>query len=109
MNKLYITEIDQGNQKQENKNNNNNDIKVDKQQISSYLAKNQKVFHKTSDKMLDYLVNEETKFTDLQKIEDHFKYNMIIKNKLYNENNKTINEKENQLEGLELEIEQVII
>jgi hypothetical protein len=105
--KLYITEVENFEQndspisKKANKN-----IK-EVQHHSSYLIKNDKEFNKATGQVLDFLVNEETQFTDLSKIEDYFKSSAVNNYHSFNSNRNDIRKKNQELEILQSVIDQV--
>lgn len=103
---FYITEVsaDKPSSLNQSKIKSTND-KTEK--ISSYLIKNKGKFEKATSQVLNYMVNEETHFTDLMKIEDYFKQKTIDD---YNKNNlleEEIRKKNKILEELDLQIGQV--
>ncbi len=74
---------------------------------SCFLTKNHEKFEKTTSMMLDYLVNEETHYTDMIKIEDYFKNKTIEDYKIYNFKQDEINKKREMLQKLEDQINEV--
>jgi hypothetical protein len=74
---------------------------------SCFLTKNHEKFEKTTSMMLDYLVNEETHYTDMIKIEDYFKNKTIEDYKIYNAKQDEIIKKRQMLENLEGQINEV--
>lgn len=76
---------------------------------SFYLVKNEASFKKMTSEVLDYMVNEETHYTDLLKIEDYFKEQSIKDYHVFNERRDEILKKQSYLDQLELQAEEVII
>jgi hypothetical protein len=99
---LYLTEVEIKTQTRDSPNK-----KIEKQQISSYLIKNQDKFEKTTSNFLDFLVNEETHYTDLMKIEDYFKEKAIEYYQSFNSQVDEIHKKRKLLMDLDKQIEQV--
>jgi len=75
---------------------------------SAFLVKNTKDFEETTSKILNFMIGEETDFTDLMKIEDFFKKETIKYCEEYNVNRNDINKKQDLLKKLQKEIEEVI-
>ncbi len=108
---LYITGVDiQGESNKEvskmTKTFKNSD-KKHKKEISSFVSKNQENFEKTTSKMLDYLVNEETNYTDMIKIEEYLKSKNLNHYKKYNIHAEAIRKKKDLVKTLELQISEV--
>jgi len=74
---------------------------------SAFLVKNTKDFEETTSKILNYMIGEETDFTDLMKIEDFFKQETIKYCEEYNVNRNCFEKKQDLLKKLQLEIEEV--
>jgi hypothetical protein len=74
---------------------------------SCFLTKNHEKFEKTTSMMLDYLVNEETHYTDMIKIEDYFKNKTIEDYKIYNTNLDEIKKKREMLKMMESHLNEV--
>lgn len=77
--------------------------------LSSYLIKNRETFDNTTSQVLDFMVHEETQFTDLTKIEDYYKDKTIAYYDKFNENSLMINKKKKLLEDLDLQIGQELV
>ena len=75
---------------------------------SCYLAKNEQSFAKASHQVLNFMVDEETQFTDLLKIEDYFKSNLMKSCNNHNTEFLNIKHKEKELEDIEKQIQKVI-
>lgn len=84
-----------------------NNMSEKKKKLSSYLIKNRNTFEKTTSQVLNFMVNEETQFADLTKIEDYYRQKALKYNTTYNNNDLEIEKKKKQLEDLEMQIEQV--
>jgi hypothetical protein len=78
-----------------------------KNNISSFVSKNQDTFEKTTSMMLDYLVNEETNYTDMIKIEDYLKNKNLGHYKKYNSQGDEIIKKRELVKNLEMQITEV--
>lgn len=74
---------------------------------SSFLVKNTKEFEETTSKILNFMIGEETDFTDLMKIEDFFKKETIKYCEEYNVNRNSLEKKQDLLKKIQLEIEEV--
>ena len=75
---------------------------------SAFLVKNTKEFDEKTSEILNFMIGEETDFTDLMKIEDFFKKETIKYCEEYNVNRNSLEKKQNLLKKLQLEIEEVI-
>jgi hypothetical protein len=75
---------------------------------SAFLVKNTKEFDEKTSEILNFMIGEETDFTDLMKIEDFFKKETIKYCEEYNVNRNSLDKKQNLLKKLQLEIEEVI-
>ena len=77
------------------------------EKISSFLSKNQNKFKETEQNVLDYMVHEETNYTDFNKISDYLENKIKEEQKIYNKNLNDIIIKKKYLEDLELQISEV--
>lgn len=75
---------------------------------SAFLVKNTKEFEDTTSKILNFMIGEETDFTDLMKIEDFFKKETIRYCEEYNLNRNCLEKKQDLLKKMQLEIEEVL-
>ena len=74
---------------------------------SAFLVKNEKEFVETTSKMLNYMVEEQTDFADLMKIEEFLKTQTIEYCEEFNLNKNDLNKKIDYLNKITLEIEEV--
>lgn len=81
-------------------------LKSDQLENKSEKAKTLK---KTKKDFLDFMVNEQTKYADLDKIEEFYQSNALSEFNVYNKNSLTMNEKNKYLEHLNMLIEQEIV
>ena len=103
---FYITEVPIKKEEVENKIEKiNNSPKIENQ--SAYLIKNKKDFEETTSKILNFMVGEETDFTDLLKIEDFYKQQTITYCQEFNLNKNDIKKKSDYLENIQKEIDEV--
>jgi hypothetical protein len=77
--------------------------------FSKFITKNQKKFDKTQSMMLDYLVTEETHYTDMEKIEEYLNKKNTEDNKLINEKNDKIQKKKDILFKATVQINQALV
>lgn len=108
MNGLFITEANLKKTKDdnldENFNNNQNENQAKK---SAFLIKNTKEFEETTSKLLNYMVEDQTYFADLMKIEEFLKTQTIEYCEEYNVHKNELNYKVDYLKKITLEIEEV--
>ena len=74
---------------------------------SAFLVKNTKEFGETTSKMLDYMVEDQTDFADLMKIEEFLKNQTIEYCEEVNINKHDLVNKSDYLSKISLEIEEV--
>lgn len=104
---LYITEVEK-NQVIDKKKEESQGGSDRKEGRKSYcLTKTNKEFYLVTDQVLDFMVNEESQFTDLLKIEERFKEKSILNSKAYNVNIDLIARKEQILKEKEIQVERV--
>lgn len=108
-NKLYIT--DTAHEKTPNEPEKMQDItKANPTQArSSYLAKNDKEFFRISEQVLDFMVNEETQFTDFIKIQDYFQSKVVENCAAISSNDQEIRKKEQRLLDIQKQINELLI
>jgi hypothetical protein len=109
MSGLYITEVKI---KKENENETSEEFlnkKIIEKNInqSAYLIKNTKEFEETTSQILNFMIAEQTDFTDLIKIEDFLKKETIKFCEEYNLNRNDIEKRQDLLRKLQKEIEEV--
>ena len=84
------------------------DNNIENQNIkSAFLIKNTKEFEEIRSKMLDYIVEDETDFADLMKIEEFLKTQTIEYCEEFNIQKNDLNKKVDYLKKITLEIEEV--
>jgi hypothetical protein len=84
------------------------DNNIENQNIkSAFLIKNTKEFEEITSKMLDYIVEDETDFADLMKIEEFLKTQTIEYCEEFNIQKNDLNKKVDYLKKITLEIEEV--
>lgn len=103
---FYITEIPIKKEEVENNTEKIHNSPKNENQ-SAYLIKNKKDFEETTSKILNFMVGEETDFTDLLKIEDFYKQQTITYCQEYNLNKNDIKKKSDYLENIQKEINEV--
>lgn len=110
MSGLYITEV---NIKKTNDFQTSEEFR-NKQQMeinsgkSAFLVKNTKEFEETTSKILNYMVEDQTDFADLMKIEEFLKSQTIEYCEEFNLNKHELKKKQDYLKNITLEIEEVI-
>jgi hypothetical protein len=110
MNGLFITEANLKKTNDINLSENfkeNNNKTENPPKKSAFLIKNTKEFEETTSKMLDYMVEDQTDFADLMKIEEFLKSQTIEYCEEYNINKNELNNKVDYLKKITLEIEEV--
>lgn len=74
---------------------------------SAFLIKNTKEFEETTSNLLNYMVEEQTDFADLMKIEQYLKSQTIEYCEEFNLNKHDLTSKNDYLKKISLEIEEV--
>jgi len=110
MSGFYITEVkvNKGNDFETSDDFNNKKGAEKNLNQSAFLVKNTKEFEETTSKILNFMIGEETDFTDLMKIEDFFKKETIKYCEEFNINKNDLEKKQDFLKKIQLEIEEVI-
>jgi len=85
----------------------NQDKAVNKSPVSSYLIKNQKTFKNVKLNAVDYMLHEETHYTDFKKISEFLETVQLENFKIYNNNENEIKKKKKLLEDLEMQVSEV--
>jgi hypothetical protein len=108
MSSLYITEIQH---KTRPKSADNNDLNksVSKFKRTIIPPRKSEMFNRTKKDFLDFLIQEETRFADLEKIETFYQNISINNFKKYNDNEKEVEKKKLELIKLQELIEQEIV
>jgi len=75
---------------------------------SKYIKTHTKVFENTKDSFLGYIINDQTKFADFNKIETHYKDSIVNSITILNKNEKEIRDRMKKLDKLNHLIDQVL-
>ena len=74
---------------------------------SKYLKTHTQVFENTKESFLDYIINDQTKFADFNKIEAYYKESIVTSIEVLNVNKKSLGDRMKKLQNLNYLIDQV--
>ena len=106
MSGLYLTEVNV-NKKTDNFQSPDDELDINNGK-SAFLIKNTKQFEETTSNMLNYMVEDQTDFADLMKIEEFLKTQTIEYCEEFNLNRHDIKNKSDYYHKISLEIEEVL-
>jgi len=75
---------------------------------SKYIKTHTQVFQNTKESFLGYIINDQTKFADFNKIEAHYKDSIVNSITILNKNEKEIRDRMKKLDKLNHLIDQVL-
>ena len=104
---LYLTQLYFGKSNSQPKVENNSRNRKEKDENNTYFISKNKGFNSCKESMLDYMIQEETQFVDLEKCEEFYKTLNFKKLKQINEISSQNSRKKKYLNEIQKQIEKV--